>query len=114
MKNKNNHRLILETIEMMLEIQLKSVKELIDIEINPQKMSRTIGHRRKSLIDLTIQLLTDIQRPIHVDELVKLLMQKHNRQTDRDSLSSALLKKDKKGILVQRVAPATFALRKQD
>ena len=69
------------------------------------------GRRRKSLVDLTIQLLTEEQRPIHVDELVELLLHRHGRATDRDSLSSALAKKEKQGGLVQRTSAATFALR---
>ena len=56
-------------------------------------------------------LLTQEQRPIHIDELVELLKDRHNRLTDRDSLSSALAKKDHQGILVRRVAPGKFTVR---
>ena len=68
------------------------------------------GRKRKSLADLCVEILTGEQHPVHVDELVALLMERHGRVTDRDSLSSALAKKAKQGILVRRVSPATFEL----
>ena len=68
------------------------------------------GRKRKSLVDLSVELLTDEQHPLHVDELVELLMDRYGRVTDRDSLSSALAKKAKQGVFVRRVSPATFEL----
>ena len=70
------------------------------------------GRKRKSLVDLSVELLTDEQHPVHVDELVELLMNRYGRVTDRDSLSSALAKKANQGMLVRRVSPATFELLK--
>ena len=70
------------------------------------------GRRRKTLVDLSVELLTGEQHPLHVDELVELLMERYGRVTERDSLSSALAKKTKQGILVRRVSPATFELLK--
>lgn len=110
--NQNQHRqLILETLETFLEIQLKGVRQLLDRDTPPQEKSRQKGMRRKSLVDLSVQILTEEQRPIHIDELVELLLHRHGRVTDRDSLSSALIKKAKQGILVKRVSAATFAFR---
>lgn len=111
MDKKEFRQIILETIEMTLEIQLKSVKKLLGKDESPGKTTQKKGRRRKSLVDLSIQILTDEQRPIHVDELVELLLDRHGRVTDRDSLSSALAKKAKQEILVKRVSAATFALR---
>ena len=42
------------------------------------------GRKRKSLVDLSVELLTDEQRSVHVDELVELLMDRYGRVTDRD------------------------------
>lgn len=67
--------------------------------------------QRKSLVDLSIDILTKEGRPLHVDELVRILKERHDRVTDRDSLSSALAKKARQGIRVFRVARATFAVR---
>lgn len=104
-------QLILETLETSLELQLKSVRQLLGKDEFPEKTTRKKGRRRKSLVDLSIKILTDEKRPVHVDELVELLLLRHARATDRDSLSSALAKKAKQGILVKRVSAATFALR---
>jgi len=62
-------------------------------------------------VDLAVEILTEEKRPVHVDELVELLRERHGRLTDRDSLSSALAKKDKQGLRVRRAAPASFAVR---
>ncbi len=111
MKRKTYNQVILETIDTLLEIQLKSVRELLEEAPLKKEQARRKGRRSKSLVDLTINILTEEQRPVHVDELVKLLRERHGRVTDRDSLSSALAKKDKQGILVRRVTAATFAVR---
>lgn len=111
MDEEHCRQLILKTLETSLEIQLKSVRILLGKNDFPGQVIRKKGRRRKSLVDLSIQILTEEQRSIHVDELVELLLHRHGRVTDRDSLSSALTKKDKQGILVKRVSAATFALR---
>ena len=107
---KQQRELILETIETLLELQLRSVRKLLNKEEVTTNVVQRRGKKRKSLVDLSIDLLTDEQRPVHVDELVELLMDHYGRVTDRDSLSSALAKKAKQGLLVRRVSPATFEL----
>ena len=105
-------KLILETMETMLEVQLRSIREMLGKEEDPVNVVRRRGRKRKSLVHLSVKLLTDKQRPVHVDELVELLMDHYGRVTDRDSLSSALAKKAKQGVLVRRASPATFELLK--
>jgi len=107
---KQQRQLILETIETLLELQIRSVRKLLNKEEVTTNVVQRRGRKRKSLVDLSIDLLTDEQRPVHVDELVELLMDHYGRVTDRDSLSSALAKKAKQGLLVRRVSPATFEL----
>lgn len=107
---KQQRELILETIETLLELQIRSVRKLLNKEEVTTNMVQQRGKKRKSLVDLSVDLLTDEQRPVHVDELVELLMDRHGRVTDRDSLASALVKKAKQGVLVRRVSPATFEL----
>ena len=114
MKSSKTRRIILETLETITEVQLDSIRKLLETEKPAQAQTRGSGHRRKSLIGLTINILTKQGRAVHVDELVELLNQRHGRKTDRGSLPSALVKKEKQGILVRRVAPATFALRDKD
>lgn len=109
MENQEHRQLILETIETFLEIQLRSVRQILGRKERGRDPIRRRGRKRKSLIDLSVEILTEEQRPVHIDQLVDLLMQRHGRTTDRDSLSSALAKKAKQGVLVSRVAPAVFA-----
>ena len=103
---------ILKTIETLLELQLRSVRKMLNKEEVTVGVVQRRGRKRKSLVDLSVELLTDEQHPVHVDELVDLLMDRYGRVTDRDSLSSALAKKAKQGMLVRRVFPATFELLK--
>ena len=105
-------KLVLETMETMLELQLRSVRTMLNKEELTVEMVQRRGRKRKSLVDLSVELLTDERHPVHVDELVELLMERYGRVTDRDSLSSALAKKAKQGILVRRISPATFELLK--
>ena len=68
------------------------------------------GRRRQSLVDLSVQILTESRNPLHVNLLVAMLQQRFGRLTDRDTLSSALAKKARQGILLRQSAPATFTL----
>lgn len=114
MEDHESRQLILETIETLLEIQLGSIRQILGRKDSSRDSIRRRECKRKSLVDLSVEILTEEQRPVHVDELVDLLRQRHDRMTDRDSLSSALAKKTKQGILVSRVAPAVFATRGED
>jgi len=113
MGNQQYRQVILETIEAMLDLELKSVRRLLGREEGSKSPTRRKVRRRKSLVDLSVEVLTQEQRPVHIDELVELLKERHERLTDRDSLSSALAKKDRQGILVRRTAPASFIAREQ-
>ena len=113
MENQEHRQLILETIETLLDLQLRSVREILGRKKRAREPIRRRGRKRKSLVDLSVEILTEERRPVHIDQLVDLLRQRHGRTTDRDSLSSALAKKAKQGVLVSRVAPAVFAARGQ-
>lgn len=103
-------KIILETLETVLELQLRGVRQALGKEEPQVGATRQKGIKRKSLVDFCLKILTDEQQPVHVDELVELLRIRYGRVTDRDSLSSALAKKAKQGILVRRVSPATFEI----
>lgn len=116
MTTSTDRELILQTMETMLELQLGSVREMRRRSGNSEQQSPVCSPRgrerkRKSLVDMCLELLTSSPEPIHVDTLVDLLREQYGRVTDRDSLASALAKKAKPGGPLQRVAPATFALR---
>ena len=103
-------KLILETMETVLELELRSIRLALGKDVTEIGVKRHKGKRRKSLVDLCVKILTDEQRSIHIDELIELLRERYGRVTERDSLSSALAKKAKQGLLVRRVSPATFEL----
>ena len=103
-------QLILETMETVLELELRSIRRALGKDEPQGGVKRLKGRRRKSLVDLCVKILTDEQRSVHIDELIELLRQRYGRVTDRDSLSSALAKKAKQGVFVRRVSPATFEL----
>lgn len=103
-------KLILETLETVLELQLIGVRQALGKDEPQPGAARQRGRKRKSLVDLCVKILTDEQRSVHVDELVGILREHYGRVTDRDSLSSALAKRAKQGVLVRRVSPATFEI----
>jgi hypothetical protein len=101
--------LILQTIETMLEFQLRGVRQALGREEDDQDFAaRPRSRKRKSLVVVCAEILTGRKCAVHVDELIEILRDEYGRVTDRDSLSSALAKKSKQGILVHRIAPATF------
>lgn len=107
-------KLVLEIMETILELQLRSVRQLLDRnDEDTLALPQRRGRRRKSLVDLVVELLTQEKRALHVDTLVELLTQRYGRVTARDALSSALSKQAGQDGVVVRVEPATFALREQ-
>jgi len=111
MDSNSQQKLILEILETTYELQLRSIRQLLGKADIPKEAHRRKGVRRLSLMDLCVKLLTDEARALHVDEMVDLLREQFGRITARDSISSALAKKDKQKLLVQKVAPATYSLR---
>jgi len=102
--------ILLQALELQLVYQLRAIRQLrgkVEVEaILPPRR----GRRRQSLVDLSVQILTEERKPLHVDDLVQLLQKRFGRLTDRDALSSSLAKKARAGILLRQTAPATFAL----
>ena len=102
--------ILLQVIELQLEYQLRAVRQLRGKSGAEPSLPLRRGRRRQSLVDLSVQILTEHRKPLHVDDLVQLLQERFGRLTDRDALSSALAKKARRGILFRQSAPATFAL----
>ena len=103
-------QLIINTLETYLKLQLKALSTLDQIDTTASPGRRKSGRRNQSIVDLSINILTSSGTPMHINDLCQRLHQQHGRHTDRDSLSSALAKKARQGILVRQTAPATFAL----
>ncbi|TDI76829.1 MAG: hypothetical protein E2O83_08995 [Bacteroidetes bacterium] len=106
----NQQEIILKTLEILLEIQLSSVKKALGKDVSKSNIIRRKSVKRKSMIEYCVQILTGEQGPLHVDKLVNILEERFGRVTDRDPLSSALAKKAKQGLLVRRVSPAMFEI----
>jgi hypothetical protein len=100
----------LQVLELQLEYQLRAIRQLRGKPPTEPALAPRRGRRRQSLVDLSVQILTEQRRPLHVDDLVQLLQKRFGRLTDRDALSSALAKKVRRGILLRQSAPATFSL----
>ncbi len=102
--------ILLQVLELQLEYQLRAVRQLRGKVETEAVLPPRRGRRRQSLVDLSVQILTEECKPLHVDDLVQLLQKRFGRLTDRDALSSALAKKARAGIMFRQTAPATFAL----
>ena len=110
MKKEDVKEVLLQVLELQLYYQLRAIRQLQGKpETEPVHALRR-GKRRQSLVDLSIQILTEEQKPLHVNDLARLLQQRFGRLADRDTLSSALAKKARRGILLRQSAPATFTL----
>jgi hypothetical protein len=110
MKTEEFKDVLLQVLEFQLEYQLRAIRQLRGKDETEPALAPKRGRRRQSLVDLSIKILTEELRPLHVDDLVRLLQKRFGRLTDRDALSSALAKKARRGILLRQSAPATFAL----
>ena len=110
MEKEDLKEVLLQILELQLDCQLRAIRQLQGKPPAEPAISLKRGRRRQSLVDLAVQILTDQRKPLHVNELVQLLQQRFGRLTDRDTLSSALAKKARMGILLRQSAPATFTL----
>lgn len=110
MKTEEFKEILLQVLELQLEYQLRAIRQLRGKSETEPVVAPGRGRRRQSLVDMSVQLLTEERKPLHVDDLVQLLQKRFGRLTDRDALSSALAKKARAGIMFRQTAPATFAL----
>ncbi len=110
MEKEDIKQVILQIFELQLEYQLRAIRQLQGKPDSEPVAAPKRGKRRQSLVDLCLNLLTEEGKPLHVNELTQLLQQRFGRLTDRDTLSSALAKKARRGILLRQSAPATFTL----
>lgn len=114
MEEKGLDRTVLRVMETVLELELRAVRQALGEEEVAARRPRRRGARRQSIVDQSVQILTDEQRPLHLNELVALLRERFGRITDRDTVSSALAKKARQGVLLRQTAPATFGLLREE
>lgn len=110
MEKEDVKEVILQVLEVQLDSQLRAIRQLRGKPDAEPVLPIRRGRRRQSLVDLSIKILTEEGKPLHVNELCRLLQVRFGRLVDRDTLSSALAKKARQGILLYQSAPATFTL----
>jgi len=110
MKKEDVKEVILQVLEFQLDYQLRAIRKLQGKPEAEPVLLRRPGRRRQSLVDLSVKILNEEQKPLHIDDIVRILQQRFGRLTDRDTLSSSLAKKARRGILLRQSAPATFTL----
>ena len=114
MERFEERKTVLRVMETVLELQLRAVRQALGEEGVPAVGPRRRGARRQSIVDQSVQLLTDEQGPLHLNQLVARLRERFGRVTDRDTVSSALAKKARQGALLRQTAPATFGLLQEE
>ena len=106
----NVRKIVLQSIEAMLELQLRAVRQLIGTEELPPPVRVRRGLRKKSLTDLGAEVIKDAGKPLHVDDIVRLLVSRYGRVTDRDALSSSIGKLAKQGVVFESIGKGVFGL----
>ena len=114
MDGNETERVVLRVMETVLELELRAVRQALGEERVPPSRPRRSRARSQSIVDQCISILTASGTPMHVNELVARLRERFGRVTDRDTVSSALAKKARQGVLLRQAAPATFALLRED
>ena len=98
---------ILEAVEASLEAQLRAVRRLRSGE---EKSRAKTGPKGLSQVDMAFDILQRARAPLHVNEIIERIAQRHGRQVDRESLVSSLVKKVQRGDRFVRTDKNVFGL----
>ena len=103
---------ILNLYESLLRAQLNVVKQLRKQagleEIEEPK------EKRMSQMDMVYDILCELQKPVHVNDIIVAAKSKFDVDLDRESVVSALAKRIKRQDRFIRTAPNTYALIDRD
>ena len=66
-------KIVLETLEAYMDVQVKAVQELKGKTVEAFGEGPRRGRRRQSLVDMSYKLLTEAGTPLHVSALVDAL-----------------------------------------
>jgi hypothetical protein len=80
----------LDVVEASLEAQLRAVRRLRSGE--DQARAKT-GRKGLSQVDMAFDILQRAHTPLHVNEIIQRIEQRHGQPVDRESLVSSLVKK---------------------
>jgi len=93
--------------ESLFLAQLRTVRQ-----IKSPKPKKAKGREDKSMsnMDMAIDILRRVQRPLHISEIIAQVKTKYGVTLDRESLVSALVKKVHRRRGLSRTAPNTFQI----
>jgi hypothetical protein len=94
--------------ESLFSAQLRAVRQLKAPRRTERKPRSGKG---MSNIDMSLDILRQAKRPIHISDLLAQVKAKHGVALDRESLVSALVKKVHRNQGVLRTAPNTFEVK---
>ena len=100
--------IVLSTIEVSLDAQLRAVRRLRKgekPEVKPTRKSRL------SQVDMAFDILKKARTPLHISELLDRIQSTFGVRVDRESLVSSLTKKVARGDRFLRTEPNTFSVR---
>lgn len=101
---------IFEAIETSLEAQLRAIRRLRSgKETAPKRKIR----KGLSQVDMAFDILSRTEGPLHISEIIRRMAEVHNRQVDRESLASSLVKKVQRGDRFVRTDKNVFGLLKE-
>lgn len=98
-----------ETIEYMLEAQLRAIRKIRQGRRNATPPTGV--DKRMSQVDMAYNILTMAGQPLHVSEILHRIQKEYGAAIDRESLASALAKKVARQDRFERTGKNTFALR---
>ncbi len=81
---------ILDAMEASLEAQLRAVRRLKSGEDKPRAKT---GPKGLSQVDMAFDILQRARTPLHINEIISRIEQRHGHRIDRESLVSSLVKK---------------------
>jgi len=113
MKESEIRKIVFQTMETHLELQLRAIRQMIGTEELPPPVRIKRGLRKDSLVDLSVKILEDAGEPLHLNQIGKTLMEKYGRVADRDSLASSLGKKAKDGEFLVMKGGGVFDIKRK-
>jgi hypothetical protein len=105
-------KVILETVESVLDAQLRAVRRLRRRqEHSAQSPPEKAPHKRRSQMSMVEDLLVEAAQPLHISLIIQQAKSRFNQVLDRESLVSALTKRVKRKDRFVRTGPNTYGLR---
>jgi CMP-N-acetylneuraminic acid synthetase len=105
-------KVILETVETVLDAQLRAVRRLRRGEETPAQTTTGKTRRRsRSHMNIVEDVLIEAGQPLHISAIIEQAKSRFNQVLDRESLVSALTKRVKRKDRFVRTGPNTFGLR---